>query len=59
MRGIDDATAKALLRNTMPANTALAAIGVTLGACGAARATTSSATRLIASESSPGDRSIA
>src|SRR5215471_20731607 len=34
------ATAKALLRNTMPANTALAAMGVTLGACGAKRATT-------------------
>src|SRR6516162_7008706 len=43
----------------MPANTALAAMGVTFGACGATRATTSSLTRLIASESSPGDRSIA
>src|SRR5215467_12073319 len=32
----------------MPANTALAAMGVTLGACGAKRATTSSPTRLIA-----------
>src|SRR5262250_150881 len=48
------ATAKALLRSTIPANTALAAMGVTLGACGAKRATTSSPTRLIASESSPG-----
>src|SRR5262249_51680030 len=49
------AKARALLRNTMPANSALAAMGVTFGACGARRATTSRPTRPIASESSLGD----
>src|SRR5712692_2108098 len=46
------ANANALFRKIMPANTALAAMGVKLGACGASRATTSSATRQAASGSS-------
>ena len=52
------AKAKVRLRNTVPANSALAATGVKFGACGAKRAITSSPTRLIASASSARDRSI-
>src|SRR5437899_3564684 len=52
MAQIGTANAKARLRKITPANTALAATGVKLGACGNKRATTSSATRPAASGNS-------